>query len=195
MAPSTTDDPAAATNLSRRGLLGMGAGLLGRRCAGCGEHRVGARRGGRDVGPGAAPGSPNDLRRDTRLPDAVRKAGAGPWLERQLRPAKVSDTAMTALLRRWPTLRLSAIQLTNRIRRFQWDGMFDLVDAHIARACWSNRQLLEVMVDFWSNHLNVTCPSSEVWATRHLYDAHVIRRTHWGSSATCWSPRPSTRRC
>ena len=25
--------------------------------------------------------------------------------------------------------------------------------------CWSNRQLFEVMVDFWSNHLNVTSPS------------------------------------
>ena len=54
--------------------------------------------------------------------------------------------------------------------------MFDLCDAHIARACWSNRQVLEVMVDFWSNHLNVTCPSSDVWGTRHLYDANVIRK-------------------
>ena len=32
------------------------------------------------------------------------------------------------------------------------------------------------MVDFWSNHLNVTCPSSDVWSTRHLYDSQVIRK-------------------
>ena len=41
---------------------------------------------------------------------------------------------------------------------------------------WSERQLLEVMVDLWSNHLNVTNPSDSVWATRHDYDRRVIRR-------------------
>lgn len=106
----------------------------------------------------------------------VRKIGADAWLERQLRPGRVPDAAMTALLKRWPTLTMSQGQLTARIGKFQWDAMFDLCDAHIARAAWSNRQLLEVMVDFWSNHLNVTCPSSDVWSTRHLYDAQVIRK-------------------
>ena len=48
--------------------------------------------------------------------------------------------------------------------------MQQLGRAAVARAAWSNRQLLEVMVDFWSNHLNVTCPSADVWATRHHYD-------------------------
>jgi uncharacterized protein (DUF1800 family) len=62
-----------------------------------------------------------------------------------------------------------------------WDVMFDLVDSHIARAIWSRRQLLEIMVDFWSNHLNVTCPSSDVWDSRHLFDRDVIRRHALGS--------------
>ena len=175
MAPTTTTDQAAATTLSRRGLLGLGAGVLGAGALGA-------------AGVAAAPvaeaatgdGVLHLVRRTTygatpELLRAVRKAGAKAWLEHQLRPARVSDTAMTALLRRWPTLTMSPQQLTGRIGKFKWDGMFDLVDAHIARACWSNRQLLEVMVDFWSNHLNVTCPSSDVWATRHLYDARVIR--------------------
>ena len=88
------------------------------------------------------------------LSGAPRRAAASAAASASgLRP--LADTAMTTLLRRWPTLRLSAIQLTNRIGRFQWDGMFDLVDAHIARACWSNRQLLEVMSEFWENHLHV----------------------------------------
>ena len=33
------------------------------------------------------------------------------------------------------------------------------------------------MVDFWSNHLNVTCPSDDVWDTRHRLRRDVIR-TH-----------------
>ena len=54
--------------------------------------------------------------------------------------------------------------------------MFDLSVSTLARAAWSKRQLLEVMVDFWSNHLNVTNPSDSVWSTRHDYDRTVIRK-------------------
>ena len=53
--------------------------------------------------------------------------------------------------------------------------MFDGAAA-IARAFWSRRQLLEILVDVFSNLLAVTCPSSEVWDNRHRYDAEVIRR-------------------
>jgi uncharacterized protein (DUF1800 family) len=53
--------------------------------------------------------------------------------------------------------------------------MQQLGTAAVARACWSRRQLFEVMVDFWSNHLNVTCPSSGVWDSRVDYDRTVIR--------------------
>ena len=154
----------------------MGAGLLGAGALGTVSLATA-------TAAEAASGDPvlHLLRRATYGPTPellaqVRKMGAAKWLEKQLTPSRVPDAAMTALLRRWPTLRLSPTQLSSRIGRFQWDAMFDLVDAHIARACWSNRQVLEVMVDFWSNHLNVTCPSSDVWGTRHLYDANVIRK-------------------
>jgi len=54
--------------------------------------------------------------------------------------------------------------------------MIDLCLAAIARAAWSRRQLLEVLVDLWSNQLNITCPSSQVWDSRARFDAEVIRR-------------------
>jgi uncharacterized protein (DUF1800 family) len=31
------------------------------------------------------------------------------------------------------------------------------------------------MVEFWSNHLNITCPHEAVWDSRHHFDAHVVR--------------------
>jgi len=40
--------------------------------------------------------------------------------------------------------------------------MFDLGLAGLGRTAFSRRQLLEVMVDFWSNHFNVTCTSDDV---------------------------------
>ena len=64
--------------------------------------------------------------------------------------------------------------------------MDELGQAAIMRAAWSKRQLFEVMVDFWSNHLNVTNPSDNVWGTRHDYDrAGDPARTRWASSPTC----------
>ena len=54
--------------------------------------------------------------------------------------------------------------------------MSDLGQATLLRMVWSRRQLFEVMVEFWSNHLNITNPSSDVWDSRHDYDRNVIRK-------------------
>jgi uncharacterized protein (DUF1800 family) len=57
-----------------------------------------------------------------------------------------------------------------------WGAMFAVQRATFARAMWSKRQLFEVMVEFWSNHLNITCPSSEAWSTKPWDDQNVIRK-------------------
>ncbi len=55
--------------------------------------------------------------------------------------------------------------------------MQELGHATLARQMWSTRQLYEVMVDFWANHLNVTNPFDGGWDVRTPYDNDVIR-TH-----------------
>jgi uncharacterized protein (DUF1800 family) len=106
----------------------------------------------------------------------IHSMGTTAWLEQQLRPATIDDSACTALMTsRFPHLTWTIQQATQRLDGGAWDLMFDLGVATLARACWSERQLLEVMVDFWSNHLNVTNPSSDVWNTRHDWDRKVIR--------------------
>ena len=58
---------------------------------------------------------------------------------------------------------------------------YDVLGAYVARALWSRRQLLEVMVDFWSNHLNVTCPPRRRRGTPGTSTTRdVIRGTPWG---------------
>ena len=59
--------------------------------------------------------------------------------------------------------------------RYSWDVMQALGQYTLAMATWSSRQLLEVMVEFWSNHLNVASPSDGVWDSRQDYDRRVIR--------------------
>jgi len=121
------------------------------------------------------------LRRATYGPTAasfrsIRRTGANAWLEQQLDPASIGDAFVDDLIAsRYPNLSLSVADAYATIGG-SWDLMFDLGQAAIVRAAWSKRQLLEVMVDFWSNHLNVTNPSDNVWWSRHDYDRRVIRK-------------------
>jgi uncharacterized protein (DUF1800 family) len=53
----------------------------------------------------------------------------------------------------------------------------------VARAIWSNRQLLETTAGFWANHLHVAAPSSGIWDSRSDYDAQVTRKHAFGTFA------------
>jgi uncharacterized protein (DUF1800 family) len=102
------------------------------------------------------------------------------WLAAQLDPASVADDACADVLSRLPALTMTPPQVRAAVAAEQldsWEPMFALGRAAVARATWSRRQLFEVMVDLWSNHLNVTCPSSEVWDNRCDFDRTVVR-TH-----------------
>jgi uncharacterized protein (DUF1800 family) len=47
---------------------------------------------------------------------------------------------------------------------------------HMGRAIWGNRQLYEVMVEFWSDHLHIPAPADKGSWARHRYDGDVIRK-------------------
>ena len=93
------------------------------------------------------------------------------------------------MLTHFPRLKWSILQVWDaefrpesdplRLDNFSWDVMQDLAHADIGRALWSKRQLFEVMVDFWSNHLNVTCPGDS-GTTATSTTAQVIRKYTFG---------------
>ncbi|HET9518701.1 MAG TPA: DUF1800 domain-containing protein [Actinoplanes sp.] len=118
----------------------------------------------------------------------IRTLGATKWLARQLAPTTIADPVSDSLVARLPLSGLSIAGIRAKVkdgtvRRYSWDPMFQLGNATLARAIWSERQLYEVMVEFWSNHLNVTCPSGDVWDSRPDYDRTVIRRYALGRFA------------
>src|SRR4029079_7971742 len=98
------------------------------------------------------------------------------WLDQQLNPSRIDDSLCDDYLTRFPLLGLSARDVRSRISNGGWEAMNQLTKATVARAMWSERQLFEVMVEFWSNHLNITNPSSDVWDNRAHYDRTVIRK-------------------
>jgi uncharacterized protein (DUF1800 family) len=118
----------------------------------------------------------------------IRRLGAAAWLDRQLDPASIDDPVADELLARLPLSGLSIAEVrakvaAGQLKQYDWTPMWQLSFAAPARAIWSRRQLFEVMADFWSNHLNVTCPYGDVWESRADYDRNVIRKHALGTFA------------
>jgi uncharacterized protein (DUF1800 family) len=118
----------------------------------------------------------------------IRRLGASAWLDRQLNPGAIADPVAADLVARLPLSGLTIDGVRAKVggkalRQYSWDPMFQLGYAAIGRAVWSERQLYEVIVDFWSNHLNVANPSGDVWDSRPDYDRAVIRRYALGRFA------------
>ncbi|MGZ8631260.1 MAG: DUF1800 domain-containing protein [Actinomycetota bacterium] len=111
-----------------------------------------------------------------QLVKEIRRLGRGRWLDRQLDPSSLNDAfCEDYVANRYPDLDMTVRRAFETLDG-SWDLMYALGQATIVRAVWSNRQLFEVMVDFWSNHLNVTNPHEACWWSRHDYDARVIRK-------------------
>lgn len=166
-----------STDLSRRGFLVAGATVAMSAGLATEDHPAAAAA----VAWGGSDPQLHLLRRATYGPTPqalaeIRAMGTARWLDRQLRPSLIDDRACDAVVARFPGLGWSIPQVRGSFGAGQrWTMMNRLTSATITRAAWSRRQLLEVMVDFWSNHLNVTCPASDVWDSRAHYDT-VLRR-------------------
>jgi uncharacterized protein (DUF1800 family) len=147
--------------------------------------------------------------------DRIRRVGLEKYIEQQLRPEQIPDTAITARLAPLETLTKSSRELADEYfmpaqmerRRVQQQqqqtpappgdtppdrremrtpeqmqlmqaerGVFtDLAQQKILRAAYSERQLNEVMVDFWFNHFNVFAGKGQVRAYLTEYERDVIR--------------------
>jgi uncharacterized protein (DUF1800 family) len=118
------------------------------------------------------------------LAGQIRRAGTRNWVERQLAPATINDAATDALLKRYPLLTKTPAQ----VKAFA-DGTKDasyfaasdqLAEAKIIRAAFSNRQLFEMMAEFWSDWLHVPGYNDKTRFTVADFDRTVIRRYTFG---------------
>lgn len=95
--------------------------------------------------------------------------GLEKYIELQLEPARIGDSAVAERLAAFQTLGLSSSEIAERFytppnqRNQQPQGMrvqanlpmIELAQQKLLRAVYSDRQLEEVLVDFWFNHFNV----------------------------------------
>ncbi len=110
----------------------------------------------------------------------LSRIGLGAYLEEQLSPESIDDRRTDLLLSRFEVLEMDAGQLRDR-----GDKLFDNYDpalvlndfrqATTLRQVYSQRQLFEVMVEFWTNHFNISIQKGDCWFLKVVDDREVIR--------------------
>ena len=100
-------------------------------------------------------------------------AAVDAWLERQLAPASIDDPAGERVARRWESLQAPAGEL------FEYKKpvlLRDLATASLLRAVRSERALLEVMVELWTDHFNIDISKGDCAWLKAADDREVVRR-------------------
>jgi uncharacterized protein (DUF1800 family) len=110
--------------------------------------------------------------------DAVRRAGGiDRWLDQQLHPTTVPEASIVASIDSWySALRRTPAQkvaTNNAGTKVAWQYALDLGNWTILRRIYSNRQVHETMVDFWTNHLHVCAGEDKVYTHQFDYDATI----------------------
>ena len=109
---------------------------------------------------------PDDLAR-------LREIGIASWIDQQLHPERIDDHAVAALL---PALEAAPASADpQELRRFARQQIQALAAEKILRATYSERQLQEVLVDFWFNHFNVYAAKGRTAEYLVDYERNVIR--------------------
>ena len=134
--------------------------------------------------------------------ERVKRQGLKAWIERQLEPEGIADESLQSMLGAFPVLAMSAAELYREfppprpqdVQRFEAGQMTpqeiretfppdrrianipaQLQTAKITRAIMSERQLQEVMVDFWFNHFNVYIQKAATRWMTPAYEREAIR--------------------
>lgn len=174
--------------------------------------------------------------------ERVRAMGVDAFIEQQLAPERIEDTAVDEMLKAFPSLTMeipelakyyelpfigiqpdaqgndvvSAVQgflglfgdkteaapamgtmeageMTPEAAETRVQSVLELVQATVLRQVFSERQLFEVMVDFWSNHFNIyalkkQCRILKTWDDRAVIRKHALGNFRDLLMATAKSP-------
>ncbi|MHB1138812.1 MAG: DUF1800 domain-containing protein, partial [Microthrixaceae bacterium] len=105
--------------------------------------------------------------------DRIQAIGAPAWIEEQLAPGSLPDAE--SRLGAFTTLRQTNSQ-NDAVRATDANQLyFELDHATLLRAVHSERQLYEVMCDFWSNHFNIWRNADWITQLKTVDNERVIR--------------------
>ena len=116
--------------------------------------------------------------------ERVRRTGLAEWIDAQLNPARIDDATLERRLPRppidaprfdSPAAFAKAPAARMEARRAARDAVGDLASVKLLRAAYSERQLEEVLVDFWFNHFNVFAGKGRTAIYLPDYEREAIR--------------------
>jgi uncharacterized protein (DUF1800 family) len=128
---------------------------------------------------------PDDIER-------VQKMGLSAWIDQQLTPSSIDDSALASRLPAIPE-KPAAVSSPQEARRYGREAVQALAAQKVTRAVYSERQLEEVLVDFWFNHFNVFAGKGRTSLFIPEYERDAIRPHVFGKfrdllEATAKSP-------
>src|SRR5688572_275342 len=81
--------------------------------------------------------------------EKVRQKGVSKYIEEQLRPEAINESALDPRLASFDTLSADPVTIWNRYQRDPRPIVEQLQSQKIIRAIYAERQLQEVLTDFW----------------------------------------------
>lgn len=104
--------------------------------------------------------------------EAAKKLGRAGWLQQQLNPDTIDDGTCMFRAKRFETLELDAGTCYEFKKPIIRD---ELVRHAVIRAVYSKRQLLEAMVEFWNDHLNIYIEKGDCMYLKSSDERLVVR--------------------
>jgi uncharacterized protein (DUF1800 family) len=105
--------------------------------------------------------------------DRVRSMGTDAWIEEQLAPENIDDSACDLRARRFETIWHDP----GTCYEYKKPVLREELTRHtLLRAVYSKRQLFEVMVGFWTDHLNINLEKGDCIYLKPADDRLVIRQ-------------------
>lgn len=109
------------------------------------------------------------------LYEYVQQVGLENYIEQQLNPENLDDSRVDSLLEDFPLMKLSGGALIEASENQRGRVLAEFVSAWLLRALYSERQLYERMVHFWSDHFHTSITKGPVAFLKIDEDRNVIR--------------------
>ncbi len=107
--------------------------------------------------------------------DDIITTGIDAWLDRQLDPSAIDDSVVEERLAGLSTLTMEPSEIRSTYEDGRGFVIGELTVARLVRAIHSERQLLEVMVGFWTDHFNIDMAVGPIVYLKGTDDREVIR--------------------
>ena len=113
---------------------------------------------------------------------AVAKMGTAKWLDAQLKPSAIDDSACERhVAAAFPLAGMSAPQVRSATGNKPWNAPPAVARATVWRQLTTRRPLLESVVEMWHDHLHVALFSDKIHEHVGAYDREVIRKHAFGT--------------